>query len=310
MPLDSAGGSMGRARSGKVHAGAAGVSLAVQGGASRHVGGHVGDGDVEPVALRRGFLDAYGIVEVAGGLAVDGEGRQPAQVPASAEVRGTHGGAMARGLLSGLGRELVGQAVAEDHRLRLDLGIVGGSQQPLEPGFRRRVAAAVAGHLHRRHLAGSDRRRRRQGDRRGDARVHGHHQDTVPVGLDHADDAALSPLQHFHHVALAVAVALLLRTHQHPVAVHHPPHLPAAEVDVLHSLLVRHHETEAVGMPLHHPRHHAGGLGEGVVVLVETDHLALVDQLLERVDHGFPCLLAEPFPDLPQAEAVARSGKH
>ena len=60
----------------EIHAGAAGMGLAVQNGAPGHVMGHVGNGDVQPVTLGRGPLDAHGIVEVAGRLAVYGEGRQ------------------------------------------------------------------------------------------------------------------------------------------------------------------------------------------------------------------------------------------
>ena len=293
----------------EIDAGAAGIGLAVQTGATGHVVGDVGDGDVQPVAIG-GPLDADGIVEVTGGFAVDGEGRERAQVPASGEAGGIDARAVALRLLPGLLREVLGPVVAEDHRLRLHLGVVGRAQQPLEPRLGSRVSAAVAGHLHRRHLAGECRPGARQRDRGCDARVHGHQQGAFSVGLDHAHEAALSPLQHFHHVPLAVAVALLLRPHQHPVAVHHPPHLPAAEVDVLHPFLIGDHETEAVGMSLDHSGHDAGGLGEGVVVLVETDDLALVDQFVERIQHRFPCRLAEPLAYLTQAEAVSRAVQH
>ena len=65
---------------GEVDAGAAQTGFEIEGGAGLDVFGHVGDVDLELVAAVGAIGDENGVVEVAGGLAVDGDDGQLAKV--------------------------------------------------------------------------------------------------------------------------------------------------------------------------------------------------------------------------------------
>ena len=71
---------------GEVHRGAALVRLGVERAPLVDVMRHVGDVDAQPVVAIRQSLDGDGVVEVARVLAVDGDGRDAAEVRAAGDI--------------------------------------------------------------------------------------------------------------------------------------------------------------------------------------------------------------------------------
>ena len=110
---------------GEVDAGAAQAGLGVDGRCRAHVVADVGDVDVQRVVAVGELVDPDGVVEVAGGLAVDGDDRHLAEVAAAFEfLRGDHDGD-GLGLLDHLGREAMRQVVLADDDFDVDSEIVG-----------------------------------------------------------------------------------------------------------------------------------------------------------------------------------------
>ena len=194
----------------------------------------VGDGDQQPVAAALA-LAVDGVVEVARGLAVDGDQRQRGQVDAVAAVRVAD---FARQLAGGLARgerELVRQVVLAQRDLDLHPRVGVAAQHLDDAGdglaLRRRLLddlddddvaglrlAAVAGG-HQQVLV--------------DAPVLGDDEADAVLLVQPADDAAVGALQHVDDLALGAAAAVDAGpAHRRAVAVQRLVQLARAEEDV------------------------------------------------------------------------------
>ena len=109
---------------GEVDAGAAQAGFEIEGGVGSDVLGHVGDVDLQLVAAVGALGDENGVVEVAGGLAVDGDDGQPrksAPAGSSLLVEMRDGARLGEHMLGKDPRQLV----LADHHLHVDAEVVG-----------------------------------------------------------------------------------------------------------------------------------------------------------------------------------------
>ena len=112
---------------GEIDAGAADAGFKVEGGAGADVLGHIGDVNLKLITTMGALADEHGVVEVARGLAVDGDDGQRAEVgPAGGGVLVEVRDAAGLGE-DGLGKE-ARQLVLADHHLHVDAEVVGRAE--------------------------------------------------------------------------------------------------------------------------------------------------------------------------------------
>jgi len=225
------------------------VGLAVQRVAGADVVAHVGDRDPELEAAAHA-LAVHRVVEVLRGLAVDGDERELAQVPAALEVlRGHRLRELARGL-ERLARPFVRQVVLAQRDLDLHPGI-GVVAEHLDDaadglGVLGRLLHDLGHHdlafLHALEAL------RRDEDVLVDALVLGDHESHAVLDEDAAHDPRVGALEHLDDVALEAAASIHAgHAHQHRVAVQRLVHLLGAEEEVV-AAVVGPEEAEAVGV--------------------------------------------------------------
>ena len=211
----------------------------------------VGDGDDQAVALALA-LAIHRVVEVLGGLAVDGDQRQLGEVLAPGPVLlAHHVGQLAR-LRLGLGRELVGQVVLAQRDLDLHAGVGVVAEHLDDAADRLGELGGLLDQLDGDDLPGLGLLAPARGDQDvlRQAAVLGH-DDHHAVLVDHAaDDAAVGAFEHLDQLAFGTAAAVLAGdAHDHAVAVQQLAHLLGAEEDVGLTVVAT-QEAEAVGVTL------------------------------------------------------------
>ena len=211
----------------------------------------VGDGDDQAVALALA-LAIHRVVEVLGGLPVDGDERQLGEVLTPGPVLLAHRfGQLAR-LRLGLGRELEGQVVLAQRDLDLHAG-VGIVAEHLDDAADR--LGELGGLLDQ--LDGNDLARlgllasaRGDQDVLRQATVLGDDDHHAVLVDDAADDTGVGALEHLDQLALGAAAAVGAGdAHHDAVAVQYLAHLLGAEEDVGLAVVAA-QEAEAVGMTL------------------------------------------------------------
>ncbi len=232
----------------------------------------VGDGDDEAVTLALA-LAIHRVVEVLGGLAVDGDQRQLGEVLAAGPVLlAHHVGQLAR-LRLGLGGELEGQVVLAQRDLDLHAG-VGVVAQHLDDAPDR--LGELGGLLDQ--LDGDDLARlgllapaRGDQDVLRQAAVLGHDDHHAVLVDDTTDDAGVGALEHLDQLALGTAAAVRAGdAHHDAVAVQHLAHLLGTEKDVGLAVIAA-QEAEAVGVALDAPLDEVG-LGRQQVGVAAVAH--------------------------------------
>ena len=216
-----------------------------------HIVRDVGDGDDQAVALALA-LAIHGIVEVLGGLAVDGDQRQLGEILAPGPVLLAHHVRELARLRLGLGRELVGQIVLAQRDLDLHAGIGVVAEHLDDAADRLGELGRLLDQFHGDDLPGLGLLAPARGDQDvlRQATVLGHHDHHAVLVDDAADDAAVGALQHLDQLAFGTAAAVLAGdAHDHAVAVQQLAHLLGAEEDVGLAVVAA-QEAEAVGMAL------------------------------------------------------------
>ena len=253
---------------GEVDARAARAGFQVERAPGGHVVRHVGHRDRQAEA-RAERLDQHGVVEVARVLAVDGDDREAAEVEAAGGGRGRHARRHAARGGGHLGREVAGQVVGGDHRLGLDPGVGGGTQDGGDARLGLGGEAGPADQVRNHHVAvgGAAVRAARHDDGHGDALLLRDDHGGGPTPPQHADHPARAALEHPGDAPLGAPAALeALDAHQHPVAVHRGTDARGRHVDVLLLRVVGHAEGVARGVRLETAGHEIepGGQGEAI----------------------------------------------
>ena len=209
----------------------------------------VGDGDDQAVALALA-LAIHRVVEVLGGLAVDGDQRQLGEVfTAGPVLLAHHVGQLAR-LRLGLGRELVGQVVLAQRDLDLHARVGVVAEHLDDAADRLRELGRLLDQLDGDDLPGLGllAPARSDQDVLCKAAIFGHDDHHAVLVDDAADDAAVGALQHLDQLALGTAAAVLAGdAHDDAVAVQQLAHLLGAEEDVGLTVVAT-QEAEAVGV--------------------------------------------------------------
>ena len=107
------------------------ASFLVEGGAGQDVVGNIGDMNSEFDVTSGKFAEGNGVVEIAGGIGVDGDDQFGAEVFAADGVGGEFDGREGGGFGKGIGRESGGEIEFSDDGENVDSG-VGGSAEAFE----------------------------------------------------------------------------------------------------------------------------------------------------------------------------------
>ena len=256
--------------------------------------GDVGDGHHQAPAPAH-LLAEDRIVEVPGGLTVDGHQGQLAQVFAALEVALLD--LVRHCLVFGLGflGKLKGQVVLAqgDLDFHTRVSIVAEDLDDAADGLG--IAGRLFQDFHHHHIAGPGLELGPlvghggggNQDVLADALVLRHHELDAVLFHEPAHQAGVGPLQHFDDGGLAAAAAVQAdAAHQHPVAVQHLVHLLGLEEQVV-AAVVRLDEAEAVRMAFHLARNQVRLLRQDVGVLAVAQQLAVplhgVETALEEV---------------------------
>ena len=245
----------------------------------------------QPGPLGRQF-ERDGVVEIPGGLAVDGHGEHPAQVGTPGALGGAHLRGDGLGVEQHAPREAVREVELPDDHL---LGDTRGALVPehLDDGRLRGAAGRrPRGDLGDDHLPGlrfADAAVRDE-DVLRQARVGGCQVGVLPGALDPPDDARARAHQHAHDAALGAAPAgdLLLDAHEDAVRVHRAAQFARLDEHVPRRFLVEHHEAVAVGVHLEAPGRevHLGAHAEALAA--GADEVArLAEAAQQRLEVAF-----------------------
>ena len=228
-----------------------------------HVMRHVRDVHREaPVPVRQA-LDRHGVVVVARGLGIDGDGRPRAEVGPAPDLGLPDLPRHALGFRFDLRREGVGELVLGHDDLEVHAGILEPAEHLQHAPGRAPRGGGRPRDLGRDHLArpgplvvaGSDRQLVE------DPLVERHHvASEAPVFFVAADDPLQAPLQHADDAALGTFRRVALDARHHPVAVERLLHVDRRDVDVASAApgLLRDHEAvtgRVAGEPAHHEVH-------------------------------------------------------
>jgi len=212
----------------------------------------VGDRHHQPEAAAAKRLAVHRVVEVARRLAVDGDERQVANVIASGQVFFQHLAWQLGRLRLDLRREDIGQVVLPQRDLDFHAGAGKAAQHFGYPSHRLVVRAGLGEDFHRHHLAGLRGAGMLGGDEDVlvDAAVFRDQEADATFKVVAADDEPVDVLQHFDDFGLTPPAPVEAgNANQHAVAVQHPVHLLGRQIEIV-ATFFRHHETEAVGVPL------------------------------------------------------------
>ena len=238
---------------------------------------HVRDVHADAVALRlaasAGALDRERVVEVLGVGSVDREGRDLAVVGAAAQRGLGHRGAEALRRLQHVFAELVLEAVLDDDRAGLDLGVVGDAEHlgDLGEGFllARRLRPHHAADDAGAGLDGADRFGRQQ-----DALPEAHR-----VGAQ--DGVATGVLEGADHLVVAALRRARVGPGEHPVAVPGAEQLVGGHEQVLGRALVGDHEAVPAGRDLQPAPDQVHVLGEPVGAPPRANEVAIGDERVQ-----------------------------
>ena len=112
---------------GKVDAVAAQTGFQIEGGVGLDVFGHVGDVDLELVAAVGAIGDENGVIEVAGGFAVDGDDGQAAEIGAAGDYHLGRDARLMRASARTFSGKTRGKLVLANHHLHVDAKVIGRS---------------------------------------------------------------------------------------------------------------------------------------------------------------------------------------
>ena len=212
----------------------------------------VGDRHHQAEAAATERFTVHGVVEVACGFAVDGDQRQMADVLAPRQILFQHLGRQFLRLFFRLGREHIRQVVLPQRDLDFHAGRGETAQDFTDTAHRLVVRTGLGEDFHHDHLAGlcvacvfwRDQ------DILVDAAVFGNQEADASFEVVAADDEPVDVLQHLDDPGFAPTAPVEAgHPHEHLVAVQHAVHFLGRQIEVV-AALFRHHETEAVGMPL------------------------------------------------------------
>ena len=208
----------------------------------------VGNGHDQAEAFAALF-GVHGVVEVAGGFAVDGHQRQVAQVNAALDVFLAHLLRGGHGLGHGFFAEHVRQVVLaqRDFDFHARVGVVTQHFADLHDGLTVRVG--VIDDIHHHHLAvlGAAVTAGFHQHLLAHAAVFGYRVPHTALAIDAGDQAGGGAFQHLDDAAFGTATAVgTARTHHDTVAVHHLVHFAFGQVNVVAFAALAHGETVTI----------------------------------------------------------------
>ena len=193
----------------------------------------------------------YCVVEVLGGLAVDRDERELAQVLAPGRILFAHGVGQALGLGQRLFREFVRQVELAQRNLDLHAGVLGVAEDLRDAADRLRVLGRLGHEFDGHHLPGlglADLGRRHE-DVLRDPPVFRDEKQHAMLGMQPADHAPVAPLENVDDLAGRPAARVAPgHLHRCAVAVQHLAHFGRGQEHRL-AALVRDEEPVAITMP-------------------------------------------------------------